>query len=507
MFNGVEILSVVSLFSRASCGLQAPLVYVEAHISPGLPKFSIVGLPEAAVKESKDRVRGALIQLGFSFPAKRIIINLAPADLPKEGGRFDLPIALSILIASKQLDAYDLHSYEFAGELSLNGELRYTPGLIPFAIGTQSINRKLILPNENATEAAIIEGLSVLGANNLMSVCEHVAGISPLPTTAPVMPSNTETTNLCLADISGQAHAKRALEIAASGDHSLLMIGPPGTGKTMLASRLGTLLPPLSLKEAIEVAAIRSVSTGGFDFNGFKERPFRRPHHTASSVSLVGGGRYPKPGEISLAHLGILFLDELPEFDRKVLEVLREPLESGTVHISRAQGHAHYPAQCLLVAAMNPCPCGHLGDPLKSCVCTEEQIKRYRSKLSGPLLDRIDMHIQVPRLPKGLLSKNTKEETSEDVKKRVVQTRQTQLKRSPRLNAHYTTKDIKIFCTVKEEAQLLLDNAMEKLGLSARAYHRILKVARTIADLALEKDIHLNHVAEAIQYRQLDRGE
>lgn len=498
-------MSVAVLYSRASSGLHAPLVHVEAHLSSGLPRFSIVGLPETAVKESKDRVRGAIIQMGCRFPRKRIIINLAPADLPKEGGRYDLPIALCILIASGQLHANDLSSYEFAGELSLNGDLRYTPGLVPFALATYKHKRKLILPSKSADDAALLDDLTVLAADNLHTVCQHLSGhklIEPF-TKSPI--TDNHPPSLCLSDVCGQRYAKRALEIAASGEHSLLMMGPPGTGKTMLASRMSSLLPPLSWEEAIEVAAIYSVSKGQINIKNFLQRPFRRPHHTSSPVSLIGGGSHPKPGEISLAHLGILFLDELGEFDRKVLEVLREPLEFGKVCLSRARGQAEYPAQCILVAAMNPCPCGYLGDNLKACHCREEQIKRYRYKISGPLLDRIDMHIEVARLPKGSLGSQKTEESSIDIRERVFTARSRQVARSNKYNAQYTPKDIKQYCQITSQGQKMLDNAMEKLGLSARAYHRILKVARTIADLSNEDCIQDNFIAEAIQYRQLDK--
>lgn len=501
-------MSLAVVYSRASFGIQAPQVVVETHLSRGLPQFTIVGLPETAVKESKDRVRSALIQSGYEFPKRRITVNLAPADIPKEGGRFDLPIAISILLASEQLFCSNISEYELAGELSLSGELRAIRGILPFALATQKAGKQLMIPIGNQEEASWICPLTIYAMPSFSRVCAHLSGATThLPLRATDQTAFQQPYDTCLSDVCGQQHAKRALEIAAAGAHSLLMVGPPGTGKTMLASRLPSILPPLTQAEALEIAAIYSISQQGFSAKALRKRPFRRPHHTASAVSLVGGGRYPLPGEISLAHHGVLFLDELPEFSRHVLEVLREPLESGRIHLSRAQGQAEYPASCQLIAAMNPCPCGYLSSTQHACHCTHEQIQRYRNKISGPLLDRIDMHIEVPALAAQQLADYapTQEETSQIVQERVQRARDLQQNRSAYPNAKLVNRDIVTFCKLDKPAEQLLTKAMEKLGISARAYHRILKVARTIADLDNSENIQSSHIAEAIQFRKYDR--
>lgn len=497
------------LHSRARVGIHAPAVTVEVHLSGGLPYLSMVGLPEMAVKESKDRVRGALLNGRFQFPIGRLTINLAPADLPKEGGRFDLPIALGILGASGQIATAQLDRYEWIGELALSGGLRPVNGVLPVAVAAREAGRELILPAENAAEASLVSGLVIRPARHLMEVCEHLNGTGALPAFVPGERGSVELQYPDLADVRGQDHAKRALEIAAAGGHSLLLIGPPGTGKSMLANRLPGLLPALSEDEALEAAAIRSVSDRDlFDPARWRERPFRAPHHTASGVALVGGGSNPRPGEISLAHQGVLFLDELPEFDRKVLEVLREPLESGHIDISRAARQSRFPARFQLVAAMNPCPCGYLGDNSGRCRCSLDQIGRYRGRISGPLLDRIDMHVEVPRLDLSRLTElgSVARDTTAIVRRRVDVARDLQIARAGKANHVLGPAEIERDCALDPAGRKMLQQALDRLALSARAYHRILKVARTIADLDGLTQIEQRHLGEAIGYRRLDRG-
>ena len=499
-------MSLAVVYSRAQVGIDAPLVTVEVHLANGLPSLSIVGLPETEVKESKDRVRGALLNSRFEFPTRRITINLAPADLPKEGGRFDLPIAIGILAASGQIAAQHLEQYEFVGELALTGKLRAIRGALTVALETRSQGRILILPTRNAPEAALAPNADVRGAAHLLEVTAHLNGLQPLPPhTATPIPTAPDIPDL--SDVRGQQHAKRALEVAAGGGHSLLLIGPPGAGKTMLASRLPGILPSMQDDEALEAAAVQSINGKGFSLKMWKQRPFRAPHHTASGVALVGGGGHPRPGEISLAHHGVLFLDELPEFDRRVLEVLREPLESGCITISRAARQAEFPARFQLIAAMNPCPCGYLGEASGRCRCTFDQVRAYRARVSGPLLDRIDMHVEVPPVPRTLLMKQDRQaaETSAQVRQRVETARRRQLDRHGCANAQLSNKQIEQACALDAENQQLLEQAITRLNLSARAYHRILKVARTIADLAGAETIGNAHLSEAIQYRCLDR--
>jgi magnesium chelatase family protein len=469
--------------------------------------MSIVGLPETAVKESKDRVRGAIINSHFEFPIQRITVNLAPADLPKEGGRFDLAIALGILAASEQIPKNQLEQYECVGELSLSGELRPIVGSLPVALHTRDANRKLILPKDNVSEAALVEKADLFPASSLLEVCAHIGGQKSLISYIPEPAIIVEDTAIDFSDVQGQFHVKRAFEIAATGAHNLLMLGPPGTGKSMLASRLPSIIPQLTEQQAQQTAAIASISDCGLDVKNWLRPPFRAPHHTASAAALVGGGSNPKPGEISLAHHGTLFLDELPEFDRKVLEVLREPLETGKITISRATRQADFPAKFQLIAAMNPCPCGYLGDASGRCHCTADQVAKYKGKISGPLLDRIDMHIEVPRVSHEVLRKGSVEgeETSAEIRKRVINARKIAIEQRGKTNSELTPVEVKKHCTLSEQGHQLLEQAMDQFGLSHRAYHRILKLARTIADLAQSEEIEIPHLSEAIGYRKLDR--
>src|SRR3984893_6775689 len=529
-----KTLSLARIACRAQIGLDAPLVQVEVNLGSGLPMFCIVGLPETVVKESKERVRAALLNSRFEFPAGRITVNLAPADLPKEGGRFDLPIALGILIASQQIKPTTAASgidnaTEFYRELGFGGELRATPGLLLAAGHASRHGHELIVPRSNAHEALIAARTAVRAADHLLEVCAHVEGkellvpLAPLSaTSAPVVSSESGAQGalawnghsppstgggLDLRDVRGQFLPKRALVIAAAGEHSLLMVGPPGSGKSMLAQRLAGLLPPLTESEALEVASIASVSTSGFNASEFGQRPFRSPHHSASGPALVGGGSRARPGEISLAHRGVLFLDELPEFKKGVLEALREPLEAGVVSVSRAAVQTQYPAAFQLIAAMNPCPCGYEGDPSGQCRCTPAEVQRYRSRISGPLLDRMDMHVEVPRIEVDEFSEETdRGDSTAAAAARVARARDNQIIRQGVCNARLTDEHVHRVSAPDQEGRRILELSMKRLGFSPRARQKILKLARTIADLDEATIINASHVSQAVMLRYLDRN-
>lgn len=506
---------LAQVLSAAVLGIGAYQVEVEVDIASGLPAFSTVGLPDGAVKESKDRVKSAIKNAGYTYPSRRITVNLAPADIKKEGSTFDLPIATGILAANGTIQPDKLRDYYIVGELSLDGRVKPVKGTLPMALAARKNGVKgLLLPKDNASEAAVVQEIEVLAVHELAEVVDFLNGdrdINPTRVDVGALFAGSEQSPEDLSEVKGQEHVKRALEIAAAGGHNLMMVGPPGSGKTMLARRLRSILPPMTLEESLETTKVHSV-LGLLQNNHFlvTNRPFRSPHHTISDAGLIGGGTIPKPGEVSLSHNGVLFLDEVPEFRKNVLEVLRQPIEDGMVTISRAITSLTFPARFMLVAAMNPCPCGFFGDLHKNCMCTVSQIQKYKARISGPLMDRIDLHIEVPAVKYKELSQESPSESSAAIRERVIHARAIQSKRfshnSIHCNAQMASRHFRKHCRIGEDSKQLFETAIDKLGLSARAYTRILKVARTIADLAGDETIKRDHVAEAIQYRSLDRG-